>query len=171
MPPARRDTCFWRYARADFLQPYGRKYQTGNSTALRGFEDTQPVGTPTRQRKYRQAPLLPTGIFYSELLFEKNTQQIKIDSRTSDAIALALRYDCPIYSTPEIVEKAGIAVGQETGQTESPEKEEVVQQPYSVQELTPGKKGNSRKTVTEIPIEKMTASIVDKKQLFERLKK
>ena len=61
---------------------------------------------------------------------------IKIDSRTSDAIALALRYDCPIYSTPEIVEKAGIAVGQETGQTESPEKEEVVQQPYSVQELT-----------------------------------
>ena len=35
----------------------------------------------------------------------------------------------------------------------------------------PGKKGNSRKTVTEIPIEKMTASIVDKKQLFERLKK
>ena len=69
---------------------------------------------------------LDSGIFYSELLFEKNTQQIKIDSRTSDAIALALRYDCPIYSTPEIVEKAGIAV----------EKEEVVQQPYSVQELT-----------------------------------
>ena len=79
---------------------------------------------------------LDSGIFYSELLFEKDTQQIKIDSRTSDAIALALRYDCPIYSTPEIVEKAGIAVGQETGQTESPEKEEVVQQPYSVQELT-----------------------------------
>ena len=75
---------------------------------------------------------LDSGIFYSELLFEKDTQQIKIDSRTSDAIALALRYD----STPEIVEKAGIAVGQETGQTESPEKEEVVQQPYSVQELT-----------------------------------
>ena len=74
---------------------------------------------------------LDSGIFYSELLFEKDTQQIKIDSRTSDAIALALRYDCPIYSTPEIVEKAGIA-----GQTESPEKEEVVQQPYSVQELT-----------------------------------
>ena len=56
---------------------------------------------------------LDSGIFYSELLFEKDT-----------------------HSTPEIVEKAGIAVGQETGQTESPEKEEVVQQPYSVQELT-----------------------------------
>ena len=70
------------------------------------------------------------------MVFEKNTQQIKIHSRTSDAIRLAFRYDCPIYSTPEIVEKAGIAVGQETGQTESPEKEEVVQQPYSVQELT-----------------------------------
>ena len=93
------------------------------------------IGMPEAQSKafiYR----LDSGIFYSELLFEKDTQQIKIDSRTSDAIALALRYDCPIYSTPEIVEKAGIAVGQETGQTESPEKEEVVQQPYSVQELT-----------------------------------
>ena len=48
---------------------------------------------------------LDSGIFYSELLFEKDTQQIKIDSRTSDAIALALRYDCPIYSTPEMVER------------------------------------------------------------------
>ena len=98
-----------------------------------GMPEAQSIAI---QLEKMQTQRLDSGIFYSELLFEKDTQQIKIDSRTSDAIALALRYDCPIYSTPEIVEKAGIAVGQETGQTESPEKEEVVQQPYSVQELT-----------------------------------
>lgn len=56
---------------------------------------------------------LETGIFYSELLFETEMNILKIDSRTSDAIALALRYDCPIYTTPEIIEKAGILVNQE----------------------------------------------------------
>lgn len=56
---------------------------------------------------------LDVGIFYSELLFEAETKMIKIDSRTSDAIALALRYECPIYTTPEIIEKAGILVTQE----------------------------------------------------------
>ncbi|MEG0796256.1 MAG: DUF151 domain-containing protein [Odoribacter sp.] len=56
---------------------------------------------------------LDAGIFYSELLFETEKKLFKIDSRTSDAIALALRYDCPIFSTPEIIEKAGILVRQE----------------------------------------------------------
>lgn len=61
---------------------------------------------------------LEAGIFYSELLFETEKNLIKIDSRTSDAIALALRYECPIYTTPDIIEKAGISVGQEARQTE-----------------------------------------------------
>lgn len=84
---------------------------------------------------------LESGIFYSELLFETNKNIIKIDSRTSDAIALALRYDCPIYSTTEIVEKAGILVGQESGQQEVPtvihatDSVDGSMQNYSVQEL------------------------------------
>ncbi len=56
---------------------------------------------------------LNAGVFYSELLFETEKEVIKIDSRTSDAIALALRYEAPIYTTPEIIEKAGITVNQE----------------------------------------------------------
>lgn len=83
---------------------------------------------------------LNAGIFYSELLFETDMNLIKIDSRTSDAIALALRYDCPIYTTSEIISKAGILVNHE-----NPAKEEVQSSPlmetgevardYSVQEL------------------------------------
>jgi bifunctional DNase/RNase len=51
---------------------------------------------------------LEEGIFYSELLCEMNGKEIKIDSRTSDAVALALRFRCPIYTTEEILKKSGI---------------------------------------------------------------
>ena len=84
---------------------------------------------------------LEAGIFYAELLFEADKSIVKIDSRTSDAIALALRYGCPIYTTPEIVEKAGILVGQEGNHSEQPtfvreiENEKDSMLDYSVQEL------------------------------------
>ena len=53
---------------------------------------------------------LDKGIFYSELLCERGAGKIRIDSRTSDAIALALRFRCPIFATEEIVNKAGIVL-------------------------------------------------------------
>lgn len=56
---------------------------------------------------------LDAGIFYSELLFEASGEKIRIDSRTSDAVALALRYGSDLYTTPEIVQKAGVLVSQE----------------------------------------------------------
>lgn len=51
---------------------------------------------------------LEEGVFYSKLYFIQNEQTTAIDSRTSDAVALALRFNCPIYTTEAIVEKAGI---------------------------------------------------------------
>jgi bifunctional DNase/RNase len=51
---------------------------------------------------------LEEGIFYAEIVCEQNSNRIRVDSRTSDAIALALRFECPIYTTEEILEKAGI---------------------------------------------------------------
>ena len=58
---------------------------------------------------------LEEGIFFSELLCELDGQEVKIDSRTSDAVALALRFRCPIYTTEEILEKAGIVFEDEEG--------------------------------------------------------
>ena len=43
------------------------------------------------------------GVFYSYLCFDKDGEELKIDSRTSDAIALALRYRCPMYATEEVM--------------------------------------------------------------------
>jgi len=53
---------------------------------------------------------LEEGIFFSELICEQNGTHIAIDSRTSDAVALALRFKCPIYTTEEILSKAGIVI-------------------------------------------------------------
>lgn len=47
------------------------------------------------------------GIFYSELTFDDEKRQVVIDSRTSDAIAIAIRTKTPIYTTREIIDKAG----------------------------------------------------------------
>ena len=48
-------------------------------------------------------------IFYSELFFENTDgKTLRLDSRTSDAVALAVRMGCAIFTTPEIIEKAGV---------------------------------------------------------------
>ena len=47
------------------------------------------------------------GVFYSSIICEKNKIEEVIDSRTSDAIALALRFNAPIQTYNSILEKAG----------------------------------------------------------------
>ena len=44
------------------------------------------------------------GVFYSYLYFDKDGEELKIDARTSDAVALALRYRCPMYATEDVIE-------------------------------------------------------------------
>jgi bifunctional DNase/RNase len=51
---------------------------------------------------------LEEGVFYSKLTCDNGQRIVEIDARTSDAIALALRFKCPIYTTEEILRKAGI---------------------------------------------------------------
>jgi uncharacterized protein len=53
---------------------------------------------------------LEEGIFYSRLTCFDGKNTINIDSRTSDAIALALRFKCPIYTTEDILERSGIVL-------------------------------------------------------------
>jgi uncharacterized protein len=53
---------------------------------------------------------LEEGVFYSKLLCDDGKNKITVDARTSDAIALALRFKCPIYTTEEIMERAGIVL-------------------------------------------------------------
>jgi bifunctional DNase/RNase len=48
------------------------------------------------------------GIFYALLITEKDGIEKAIDSRTSDAVAMAVRFDAPIYCESEVLEEAGI---------------------------------------------------------------
>jgi len=66
---------------------------------------------------------LEEGIFYSELICKRESETLHIDSRTSDAVALALRFNCPIYTYDEIMDKAGIVLDFENDEDESIEKE------------------------------------------------
>jgi uncharacterized protein len=57
---------------------------------------------------------LQEGIFYSKLVCSSENDTIEIDSRTSDALALAVRFGCPIYTYENILESAGILM-EDTG--------------------------------------------------------
>ena len=51
---------------------------------------------------------LEDGVFYSKLLCSNGEKRVEFDARTSDSIALALKFQCPIYTTEEIMERAGV---------------------------------------------------------------
>ncbi len=53
---------------------------------------------------------LVDGVFYASLICENNGIEEIIDARTSDAIALALRFSAPIFTYKNIIEKAGIVL-------------------------------------------------------------
>jgi hypothetical protein len=53
---------------------------------------------------------LEEGVFFSKLVCNNGVKEYSIDSRTSDAVAIALRFGTPIFITEEILNKAGITV-------------------------------------------------------------
>jgi bifunctional DNase/RNase len=58
------------------------------------------------------------GIFYSKLVCEAGGSITEIDSRTSDAVALAIRFNCPIYAYKNIIDEAAIDMESEAGAAE-----------------------------------------------------
>ncbi|MDX1910672.1 MAG: bifunctional nuclease domain-containing protein [Saprospiraceae bacterium] len=55
------------------------------------------------------------GIFYARLVCLKNGELYEIDSRTSDAIAMAVRFECPIFTYDFILEAAGVILEEQEG--------------------------------------------------------
>lgn len=53
---------------------------------------------------------LQEGIFYSKIICSDKNKKIEIDARTSDAVALAVRFGCPIYTNTDVISKAGIVL-------------------------------------------------------------
>lgn len=53
------------------------------------------------------------GVFHSLLVCESNNIVSEIDARTSDAVALAIRFECPIFAFDQVMQEAGIIVNEE----------------------------------------------------------
>jgi bifunctional DNase/RNase len=57
---------------------------------------------------------LVEGIFFAKLIATLNGKSAEIDARTSDAVAIAVRFNCPIYCYEFIVEAAGVSGDEES---------------------------------------------------------
>lgn len=85
---------------------------------------------------------LVEGIFFAKLICEQNGKEIELDSRTSDAIALAVRFESPIYTYEFVLKTAGIVL-EDDNYSDEPEEELVLEDEasldtifsYSIEEL------------------------------------
>lgn len=96
------------------------------------------------------------GVFYSELLFDDGVTQVRLDSRTSDAIAIALRVKCDIYTTELIVNECGVVL------EEANMPEEMSDDDYNLLEKEP----EEIEDETEL---KRWLSLLDEEELNERM--
>ncbi|MDE2940404.1 MAG: bifunctional nuclease family protein [Chloroflexota bacterium] len=72
---------------------------------------------------------LHNDTFYAKIVIEVNGDTREIDSRPSDAMALAVRAQVPIFAEESVMDKAGILLDKETGKPITPEREGVVGEP------------------------------------------
>jgi bifunctional DNase/RNase len=64
---------------------------------------------------------LKNDTFFAKILLNIDGEQMEIDSRPSDALALAVRAEVPIYAEDTVLDKAGILLDRETGKPVSPD--------------------------------------------------
>ncbi|HEX5002316.1 MAG TPA: bifunctional nuclease family protein [Bacteroidia bacterium] len=57
---------------------------------------------------------LKEGVFFAKLICTSGEREEEIDARTSDAIALAVRFNCPIYTYDWIIAQAGVSTDEES---------------------------------------------------------
>lgn len=78
------------------------------------------------------------GVFHAELVCLDGKHEYRIDARTSDAVALSLRFNCPVYTYESIMSKAGIIVDEKDKAAtpeEKPKKPSNIYEQYSLEEL------------------------------------
>ena len=77
---------------------------------------------------------LVEGIFYAKLICARDNNEVEIDARTSDAIALAVRFNCPIYTYEFILNSAGIIMDEDAAKEKEKEEKEGVTEAKSTKE-------------------------------------
>ena len=94
------------------------------------------------------------GIFYARLICLKDEEVIEIDSRTSDALAMSVRFDCPIYTYEFILDAAGVIL-------EDPEEEGDEPRPKADKStIKSPKPGSSLNQYSEEDLEKLLEEVL-----------
>lgn len=86
------------------------------------------------------------GVYFSEMVFSDGVREQRIDSRTSDAVAVALRMGCEIYTSESIMQKCGIVI-EKTADDDGE---------MAVQKKNPGKTGDKGKLMEWLHIMQKT---------------
>lgn len=94
------------------------------------------------------------GIFFAKVVCESGTTEGEIDARTSDAIALAVRFNCPVYTYEFILSQAGIVLDEEqdSGASTSDEDMTAEEEEELLAEVT---SGNDYQRKTDKELEEM----------------
>jgi hypothetical protein len=100
---------------------------------------------------------LQEGIFYSKLVCASENDTIEIDSRTSDALALAVRFGCPIYTYENILESAGILMED----TSTTGKKKKTKQEVVIEEQNPGGGNEDLKTMTLEELNNLLSEVLE----------
>lgn len=99
------------------------------------------------------------GIFYARLICLKDGEVIEVDSRTSDALAMAVRFNCPIYTYEFILDAAGVIL-------EDSEEEEV-----KSSKKRPKRRGKQKPVaLSQYPVEdleKMLTDVLDREDYLK----
>lgn len=98
---------------------------------------------------------LVDGVFYSSIISERDKIEEIIDARTSDAIALALRFNAPIFTYKTILDKAGIYL--KFNPNDPIEEEESSDKSIEVKEIVAEQesKGSEKFNFSNIPLEEL----------------
>ena len=110
------------------------------------------------------------GVFYSELLFEDGIKQIRLDSRTSDAIAIALRVKCDIYTTPEIDRECGVVLENSAEEKDKDDDSILALEPEEIHDETKLKKWLSLLDVDELS-DRLDEAIADENYEYAKMYK
>ena len=78
---------------------------------------------------------LKNDTFFAKIVVDYNGSSIEIDSRPSDALALAVRTNAPIFAEDDVVERAGVSLDVESDESESMDAEESQTSPVAEEEL------------------------------------
>jgi hypothetical protein len=105
---------------------------------------------------------LVEGIFYAKLLCNDGTREVEIDARTSDAIALAVRFNCPIFTHEFILKSAGIVLDDETAATTAAEAEKEPKK--STEEVKKSASGDTYKDKSTEELKNMLQNALDEEQ-------